>query len=133
MTKKDKVREYLETLNDKAQFNLQSVAGTLGVDVKDVSNVVRELKELGIVTGEVKPGTKRMTYTVVGNVKAAVALKTTNTSFKPKANVTGTSVISAPQKARAKRRSPFVMAIDTEIKSLEDRICLLRKTRKEFE
>ena len=131
MTKKDKVREYLDSLKDKDQFNIRSVAALLKVEAKDVSNALKEYTADGRIQGEVKPGDRGMTYTAIGNVKAAVALKTLFP--KPKANVTGTSVISAPQKARAKRRSPFVMAIDTEIKSLEDRICLLRKTRKEFE
>ena len=100
------------------------------VDVKDVSNVVKDLKALGIVTGEVKPGTRRMTYTVVGNIKAAVALKTPAPKpSRPK----GDNPAALPSKPRAKRRTPFVMAIDAEIKRMEDRICLLRKTRKEFE
>jgi DNA-binding Lrp family transcriptional regulator len=146
MNKKDKVREYLATLEDKAKFTLRSVAGALKVDVKDVSNVVRELKALGVVTGEVKTGDTLMTYTVVGNLKAAVTLKNFRRSplSRPRGDVPTPSrqmrllspeawVEEPRAKPRAKRRTPFVMAIDAEIKRLEERITLLRKTRKEFE
>ena len=143
MNKKDKVREYLELMKDKQQFNLISVAAALRVDTKDVSNVVQELKANGVVTGEVMPGSKYMTYTVVGNIKAAIRLKQDPApSIKPPYIPPAMRNIKPEfddrlhktvRKAPAKRRSPFVMAIDAEIKSLELKVKNLRQVRKEFE
>ena len=151
MSKKERVRKHIESMQDGARFNVASVAGYLKVTSKDVSNVIAELKRDGIVTGEVVSPHKYMTYTLVQNavkLKQAVKLKPCNCDpaaiAAGKLHSASCPLYKEPQfddrlhktvtkKAPAKRRTPFVMAIDSEIKRMEQRIVLLRKTRREFE
>ena len=144
MSKKEKVRLHIESMRDGTRFNVASIAGTLKVTPKDVSNVIAELKSVGIVTGEVVPPHKYMTYTLIKSMQNVVALKKavkpTPCNCDPKAIAAGMlhsascPLYKAPaKKAPAKRRTPFIMAIDAEIKRMEQRIVTLRKTRREFE
>ena len=135
MSKKERVRQHIESMQDGARFNIASVAGYLKVTSKDVSNVIAELKRDGIVTGEVVSPHKYMTYTLVKNVQNAVKLKQAvkPPNQDPAPSIKPPHIPPAMRKAPAKRRSPFIMAIDSEIKRMEQRIVLLRKTRREFE
>ena len=139
MSKKEKVRQHIETMQSGATFTVRSLAVRLSVETKDVSNVVAELKRLGIVESEVKQGNNHMTYTLVKNMREAVKLKKPilppqaikqDPPAKPYADP---PKLDKPRAKPAKRRTPFVMAIDAEIKALELKVKNLRSVRKEFE
>jgi hypothetical protein len=136
MTKKDTIREFIRSRKDGYCFSIKRAAEQAGsweikgITEKDIDNVCRELLKVSVLSRENIAGI--WIYKV--NEQAAerwfekhpIAYKRSNEISKPALD------LPAPVRKPAKRRTPFVMAIDAEIAALEAKIKRLHATRKEF-
>jgi hypothetical protein len=136
MTKKDTIREFIRSRKDGYCFSIKRAAEQAeswevkGITEKDIDNVCRELLKVSVLSREKILGIwiYKVNEQAAGRwfEKHPIAYERSNEISKLALN------LPAPVRKPAKRRSPFVMAIDAEIAALEAKIKRLHATRKEF-
>lgn len=136
MTKKDTIREFIRSRKDGYCFSIKRAAEQAGsweikgITEKDIDNVCRELLKVSVLSREKILGVwiYKVNEQAAGRwfEKHPIAYERSNEISKPALD------LPAPVRKPAKRRTPFVMAIDAEIAALEAKIKRLHATRKEF-
>jgi len=139
MNKKDTIREFIRSRKEGYQFSIKWLAEraahweVAGITEKDIDNVCRELLEANF-GGERVLDRNKNGHVWVYTVNADIATRwfaEHPLGHIQRQNASGQSV-PAPVRKAAKRRTPFVIAIDAEIAALEAKIKRLHATRKEF-
>jgi hypothetical protein len=145
MTKKDTIREFIRSRKNGYCFSIRRAAEQAeswevkGITEKDIDNVCRELLKVSVLSREKILGVwiYKVNEQAAGRwfEKHPIAYERSNEVAKPanqEPQFDDRLHKTVIKKAPAKRRTPFVMAIDAEIAALEAKIKRLHATRKEF-
>lgn len=153
MSKRQKVREWLLEQENGITFTIVEAAKKIGVSTKDISNIIltKKLVEVGALTRRNDKVRKCNVYDIFSRNKLRLALRLKAMGRKvqkpskspdhiklidrgqhPTVKSTPGKVTPIVDRVRKSPRSHLVMAIDREIKELNDKIKQLQTVRKDF-